>query len=250
MNLAIRGNKTRYREVIEILEMLGGKNGTHLKGNDARMNYYIDEENCICTTLFKGLKYHCFTLEEFLEKFPYKVGDRVSPKGIQGYVGTILDMRWLNSMDSIEYGLNWDHTNKNHKPILYYYPTALQPYKEQELMKDEKNEDIYEFHNFTGKILNLTDGAKYPRSVIYAELEKAGLQIITEEPIKIDIPEGYEFVGVNNKQVVFEKIDCQYPKTYEECCGILQLESKFLLSELTITEEITIKQFIQLKRDH
>ena len=44
-----------------------------------------------------------------------------------------------------------------------------------------------------------------------------------EEQIRIDIPKGYEFVGVddNAQQVVFEKIKPQYPKTYEECCDVL-----------------------------
>lgn len=43
-----------------------------------------------------------------------------------------------------------------------------------------------------------------------------------EETIKIDIPKGYEFAGIDddNQQVVFERIGCQYPKTYEECCRI------------------------------
>lgn len=44
------------------------------------------------------------------------------------------------------------------------------------------------------------------------------------EEIKIDIPKGYEFAGVddNKQQVVFTKIGCQYPKTYEECCEVLK----------------------------
>ena len=48
---------------------------------------------------------------------------------------------------------------------------------------------------------------------------------IAENFIKIDIPKGYEFAGVDddNQQVVFEKIGCQYPKTYEECCDVLSL---------------------------
>jgi hypothetical protein len=43
-----------------------------------------------------------------------------------------------------------------------------------------------------------------------------------EETIKINIPKGYEFAGVDddNQQVVFERIGCQYPKTYEKCCEI------------------------------
>lgn len=41
--------------------------------------------------------------------------------------------------------------------------------------------------------------------------------------IKIDIPKGYEFVGIDddNQQVVFTKIQPEYPKTYEKCCEVL-----------------------------
>lgn len=44
-----------------------------------------------------------------------------------------------------------------------------------------------------------------------------------KDTIKIDIPRGYEFVGVDddNQQVVFEKVGYHYPKTYKECCDIL-----------------------------
>lgn len=50
----------------------------------------------------------------------------------------------------------------------------------------------------------------------------------TTEEIKIDIPNGYELAGVddNNQQVVFiNKIQHQYPKTYEECCKVLGCKS-------------------------
>ena len=47
-----------------------------------------------------------------------------------------------------------------------------------------------------------------------------------EEIIKVDIPKGYEFAGVddNNQQVVFEKVKSQqYPTTVKECCETLKL---------------------------
>lgn len=44
-----------------------------------------------------------------------------------------------------------------------------------------------------------------------------------EDIIKIDIPKGYEFAGVDDdkQQVVFAKIQPQYPKTYDECCKVV-----------------------------
>ena len=59
--------------------------------------------------------------------------------------------------------------------------------------------------------------------------KKKNKSIITEkeDSIIVDIPKGYEFAGVDDdkQQVVFEKIGCQYPKTYGECCEILGIRS-------------------------
>lgn len=56
------------------------------------------------------------------------------------------------------------------------------------------------------------------------------------EEIKFDIPKGYEFAGVDDdkQQVVFHKIQSQYPKTYEECCKILGIPSNLQLRNQTI----------------
>lgn len=43
------------------------------------------------------------------------------------------------------------------------------------------------------------------------------------EQITLDIPDGYEFFGINdNNKVVLTK-QTQYPKTYEECCDVLNI---------------------------
>ena len=44
------------------------------------------------------------------------------------------------------------------------------------------------------------------------------------ETIKIDIPKGYEFAKIDNdkQQIVFTKIQPQYPKDYVECCECLK----------------------------
>ena len=76
--LAIKGHPTRGNEIIKILEMFGGKNTT-LEGFDIHGFYYIDTYN---NFMRLGHAIYCnpkdfviFTLEEFLEKYPYKVGD-------------------------------------------------------------------------------------------------------------------------------------------------------------------------------
>lgn len=71
-----------------------------------------------------------------------------------------------------------------------------------------------------------------------------------EEKIKVDIPKGYEFAGVddNNQQVVFEKIKPQYPKTYEECCKILDETVYIAFDGLSLEEVKLYKPYIELMR--
>ena len=44
------------------------------------------------------------------------------------------------------------------------------------------------------------------------------------EEMKLDIPDGYEFFGIDDNKIVLTKKQHQYPKTYVECCGILDVE--------------------------
>lgn len=76
--LAIKGHATRGKEVIKILKMLGGKNDNHCCGGFINRIYFINEYGYIesCDSMHR-LDYCQYTLEEFIEKFPYKVGDRV-----------------------------------------------------------------------------------------------------------------------------------------------------------------------------
>ena len=173
--LAIKGHATHGKEVIEILEMLGGKRDANFGGNELCCWYYINKNGYINYkhySLFNDTK--MFTLEEFIEKFPYRVGDKVKCARINDFIGRIINARWDDNENQIIYVVEWNDITKS---TLTYFANGLQPYKEETM------EDI----------------------------------------IKIDIPKGYEFYGVDddNQQVVFEKIGYHYPKTYEECCKIL-----------------------------
>ena len=112
--LAIKGHPTRGNEVIEILEMLGGKREGVFLGNVIDVGYYIDSNgdidygyaNLLDNTII-------YTLKEFLEKFPYKVGDKVK---FNEYTDTytISKMMWDTKLDDVifqftESGDNWWH---------------------------------------------------------------------------------------------------------------------------------------------
>ena len=166
--LAIKGHKTRGKEVIEILEMLGGKwkffqgyseNHYYTVGQDSNISvYYIHDEEQI-------QNYKKFTLEEFLEKYPYKVGDKVI---FDGTPMTITKMAWESN--SICYKLNDKfYTNEMDK---------LQP------------------HITAEKIINEAVNAEGDKPKEF------------HDTIALTIPYGYEFCHVDEKdsQIIFKKI--------------------------------------------
>ena len=187
--LAIKGHATRGKEVIQFLEMLGGTNDYFKHdGKIESFYYYIGDFNNHIYQCGLPSEMKCFELEEFLEKYPYKVGDKVVFKFIDTYVtDTIKSMEW--------YANGVVYTLKESGEELM--AEDLQPFKE-ETMEEEKE-------NFAECIEKTIQECLF------------GKEGATKE-IKIDIPEGYEFFGIDdNNKVVLTKIQPQYPKTYEEC---------------------------------
>ena len=184
--LAIRGHSTRGSEVIALLEMLGGKNIHKATGN--KKIWYVLSGSTIDPLAYiyeeKG-----FTLEEFLEKFPYKVGDKVM---IDPYPCTIVGCWWDESVDEIAYcvkGIDFQKTT---------YVKDLQPYKEQETMKNT-------------------------RVIINDNGDKVSLVTLTSETTEIEVGNNYEIKEVNGKYYAVKKKP-KYPTTYEQCCEVLGIE--------------------------
>lgn len=113
--LAIKGHPTRGKEVIELLEMMGGKNKWFYNGSDVFV-YFIEENDKYITFCGKECikntgEYIIYELEEFLEKYPYKVGDKVhiyvQNDDIDGRydmeVAEISSMRWNPARRKIVY---------------------------------------------------------------------------------------------------------------------------------------------------
>ena len=176
--LAIIGHPLEGDKVIEILKMLGGRDVGY-NGLNSQYYYYIDEYGNIAGTAElpnNRILFVIYTLKEFLEKFSYKIGDKVKVPYEDGritrnelYEYKILKIKWDYLESTIKYGL----PTGNEQCIEYYSTDNLNIWNKKE----------------------------------------------TVEEIKIDIPKGYEFAGVDNDkhQVVFNKMQSQYPKTYEEC---------------------------------
>lgn len=183
-NLAIKGHATRGKEVIEILEMLGGKNKYLCKGVFADRMYLIHDFSGniedVLSTYEQLPDYQVYTLERFLEKFPYKVGDKVKVCGDN--LGVIIGMRWESGyvVYKVKLTKNGYETSKTSE--------NLQPY-EEETMEETIIDTIKE------------NDDRYRIKVNYQ--------------FDIEVDEG-EYYVVRRKP--------QYPKNYEECCKVLLLK--------------------------
>lgn len=188
-SLAIKGHLTRGSEVITLLEMLGGKNIFQREGNNKDVFYYIDENRHIQITC-SSLSYILFTLEQFEEKFPYKVGDKVMTD--DGDKANIVGMIWDNDIDDVFYDTQICNE------VFKYPKELLEPYKE-ETMGDKLNllQQLKDYFDNT------------PREVIKKEWH----QYDKYNEIGPKVNEYLEYVN-NIRQP-------KYPKTYEECCEVL-----------------------------
>lgn len=158
--LAIKGHADRGEEVIEILEMLGGRNKYNLTGNDDCIYYVLEHgEIRFGEYMFGNEPYKFFTLEEFLEKYPYKVGDKVY---LDNKLCTIIWMCW--ECDNIYYQvqeINGMFTKKvvadELKPYPYKEEKTFPSYmdyditttKEEETMEDKNMGEVSDgYHTF------------------------------------------------------------------------------------------------------
>jgi hypothetical protein len=221
--LAIKGHATRGREVINTLKMLGGKNSRNLLGDVSSSCYYIDSTGKIDYEHYSYFDDDMpFTLEKFLEKFPYKVGDKVKA-WVNDYYGVfdIQDIRWSNLANEVGYKIHGH----------WYSVRNLQPYKEAPMYLNEKAnkqaEEIKKILEPVKKIIEEKDKAKAPdlKGEDYS-FRRFGYKI----------PNGYEFECVRNNEIILKPKQPQYPKTFEECQKILK-EDVPPMSELKLKSD-------------
>lgn len=199
-NIAILGHPTRGKEVIQLLEMLGGKNEDNMGGSEPRLYYLVGVLNpkILCSYIYNLTNCYedfiFFTLEEFEEKFPYKVGDIVKCHNI--WKGIIESMEWYEG--EVLYHVR-DYSNNY---LASETVEHLQSYKEEN-MEERKYADLR---------LDVDQDDKLATEV-------------TIDGNKITPPENYligKITKVDNGMLVeFVKKQPQYPKTYEECCEVL-----------------------------
>ena len=210
--LAIRGHEKRGDEVINMLKMLGGTNYNAAFGNNDETYYFIDGEGIIdydCT-LNKDDNYLVFSIEEFLAKYPFKVGDKVIDVA-DGCPGIINEMKWDESICDMKYyvvfGNGIDFGWYTNDTIKFYQP--------------ENSKDIATTVNET-----------QPKRDIYASEFMITHMLLPETPYNINdeleykIIDGYEFDRVENGKIILKVVKHKYPTTYKECCKVLGYDDR------------------------
>ena len=132
MKFAIKGHPTRGKEVIQILESLGGNNLHIMTGSTPDCAYYINScDNIDGNPLefVKEIGYTIYALEEFEKKFPFKIGDEVMFPVKTGWAsGKITGLTYVG--DQLKYEV--DNRIAGYR---YIEPRILQLYP----MKKERN---------------------------------------------------------------------------------------------------------------
>ena len=197
--LAIKGDEKRGNEVIALLEMLGGHNGSNLLGNKSDYVYFITDSSDIGCRDTNHILTDYFTLDKFYEKYPYKVGDKVT---LDHKLCTVIWMCW--ECNNIYY------TVQNQEAYcMYLYAqkvTAdeLKPYKEQDNMEttvesNKRDRDDVLFDSIIWHLRNSVNNGKQ-------HLSGGDCEAYFRELVK--------------KVKMYKPI---YPKTYVECCDILNV---------------------------
>ena len=201
--LAIKGHATRGNEIIALLEMLGGDNSyNHCCGVFTTRIYFIKDGIIESCDSMHHLEYAQFTLEEFKEKFPYKIGDKVSLIESPEKYYVIVSLIWNGFI------IRYDAHGINTSSCLYLYGAEkLQPYKEEKTYPSYMDYDI--------KQETMEDKSKAP--ILHSE-------DYANHTFGYKIPSEYEFIGVKNNEIRIRKKKFNYPCSYLGCCDVLGIK--------------------------
>ena len=223
MILAIKGHATRGRDIIQLLEMLGGRNSNNCTGQFINRIYFINKNGYIESTDDAKLRlyYLSYSLNEFKIRYPYVINDVVSRKCHPTIKFQISQMKWDDMEECVIYVLNNQLTAR---------VDDLQPYKE-ETMEERKSINLNELEQqldeasskeTTESLNKWLDGEPQPKAPILSNRYD-----YAEGKCGYVIPDGYEFDSIKQgfqTEIILRPIKPQYPKTYEECCYILDID--------------------------
>ena len=200
--LAIKGHPTRGKEVIELLEMLGGINDQGYIGTNTWKDvyYYLDNGHIRAYDWCDAIK---FTLEGFWEKYPFKVGDKVIDEA-DGCPGVVCEMKWDEDVSDMKYcvafGNGIDFGQFANDSINFFKIK-----KNENLEETQSNQDI--------------DKAEFI-------IKHMILPNKMNDKLEYKIPDGLEFDVVVDGKIILKPIKSKYPTNYQECCDVLGLPTQ------------------------
>ena len=219
MKIAIRGHKSRGKEVIQILESLGGINRMNHSGRFTKYFYYISgDDNTIAWTEVRPEHLNVFTLEEFEKEFPYKIGETVITT--LNHVGTIIGI------------VNGKYKVLFREDSALIVPHRLKLYKE---MKEERNitlalDKAKEWYKKGGELKEVALQAYSEEELNKVELPKTWKEFCASNPIKV----GEAFISSNSvvrvadftadRNSLFDKQICPSGESASAHLAMIQLE--------------------------
>lgn len=221
--IAIQGHPTRGKEVIQILESLGGVNGCQLEGNSENSYYFISCNNNIIDCCDKCyVRYKKYTLEEFEKDFPFKIGDKV--KHITS-IGIIKEYCYINNepaykVESMELGI-----------IVTIAAKILEPYKEMEIRNITLTLDkAKEWYKKGGELREVALQAYSKEELTKVELPKTWEEFCENyrkrsgEAYISNVSNISEYSSENIRQINIDKNVCPSKKSAEAHLALIQLE--------------------------
>lgn len=152
--LALRGHSTRGAEVIAILEMYGGVNYNNALGSNPGGIYFIEADNIVSDTIRRvnHEEFTILTLEDYLKKYPCKVGEFVNVNLYNGeyFADEIIKIIWgskeegpfyitkhgyARTIEDVEYIVPYDESNSSIvdngqevPPVMKLYKVTIKTY--------------------------------------------------------------------------------------------------------------------------
>lgn len=254
--LAIKGHKSRGEEVIEILEMLGGKNLYNYYADCDSLCFYMQRDKII----YRDDVNNCedlliFTLEEFLEKFPYKVGDRVRVAEYESEV-RIDDMKWDGN--EVQYEVFTDETewysakelNLFNEPLnkveyekcpSWLDTSVIQPYKEETI--DKTNKPVFDANAQCCDIMNQLIKEETMEEELIPRID---FNKYCKDKYLLDLG-NYEIKEENGKTYAVRK-QFEHPKTYKECYDVLKIpnDERYIYVDVPLSYNKVLEVFTRL----
>lgn len=255
--LAIIGHSTRGEEVIELLEMMGGNvdkkilSAANIGDILNPRVYFFDpdsSDNRIVWYYLLGLEADgrasemmIFTLEEFLEKYPFKVGDKVIDEA-DGCPGVVCEMKWDEGLSDMKYCVAFG----NGIDFGWYANYSIN------FFNIKKNENLEENKLF-GTVINSAETKSYTvslkddkvidNSIESVQFIQSGKIVAVrfntqnyENEVELQLDD-YEIVVRDGRTYAVKKKP-KYPTTYDECCQNLGCDDKISNKKLVLFSQL------------